>query len=100
MRNAPIRYGFVIKNNEAHIIENNEPLTYTEAIMSRDSKKWLEAIKFEMDSIYSNQVWTLVDALKGVTPIGCKWVYKEKIGEDDLVEIYKAKLVAKSFRKK
>ena len=29
---APIRYGFVIENNEAQIIQNDEPLTYTEAI--------------------------------------------------------------------
>ena len=54
MRNVPIRYGFVIENNEAHIIENDEPLIYTEAIMSRDSDKWLEAMKSEMDSMYSN----------------------------------------------
>ena len=39
VRNAPMRYGFVIENNEAHIIENDEPLIYTEAIMRRDSDK-------------------------------------------------------------
>ena len=95
-----MRYGFVIENNEAHIIENDEPLTYTEAIMRRDSDKWLEAMKSEMVSMYSNQVWTLVDAPEGVTPIGCKWVYKKKIGADGQVETYKARLVAKGFRQK
>ena len=95
-----MRYGFVIENNETHIIENDEPLTYMEAIMRRDSDKWLEAMKFKMDSIYSNQVWTLVDAPGGVTPIGCKWVYKKKIGADGQVETYKARLVAKDFRQK
>ena len=54
----------------------------------------------EMDSMYSNQVWTLVDAPEGVTPIGCKWVYKKKIVADGQVETYKARLVAKSFRQK
>ena len=62
MRNAPERYGFIIENNESYIIENDEPLTYTEAIMSRDSKKWIEAMESEIDSMYSNQVWSLVDA--------------------------------------
>ena len=57
-------------------------------------------MKSKMDSMYSNQVWTLVDALGGVTPIGCKWVYKEKIGADGQVETYKARLVAKGFRQK
>ncbi|KAL0455115.1 UNVERIFIED_CONTAM: Retrovirus-related Pol polyprotein from transposon TNT 1-94 [Sesamum latifolium] len=41
-----------------------------------DSNKWLEVIKSEMDSMSSNQVWTLVDPHKGVKPVGCKWVYK------------------------
>ena len=50
--------------------------------MSSDSSKWLEAIKFKMNSMYDNQVWTLVDAPEGVTPIGCKWVFKIKIRVD------------------
>ncbi|KAL0444834.1 UNVERIFIED_CONTAM: hypothetical protein Slati_2206100 [Sesamum latifolium] len=46
------------------------------------SDKWLEAMKFEMNSMGSNQVWTQVDRLKGVRPVGCKWVYKRKLGAD------------------
>ena len=91
---------FIIKNNEARIIKNDEPLTYTDAVMSRDSDRWLEAMRFERDSMYVNQVWTLVDAPKDVSPIGCKWVYKKKIGADGQVETYKARLVAKGFRQK
>ena len=68
--------------------------------MSRDLDKWLEAIKSEIDSMYSNQVWILVDAPEDMTPIGCKWVYKKKIEADGQVETYKARLVAKNFRQK
>ena len=50
-----------------------------------------------MDSMYINQVQTLIDAPKGVIPIGCKWIFKKKIGVDDQVETYKARLVAKNF---
>ena len=50
--------------------------------MSSDSDKWFNAIKFEMDSMYANQVWILVDAPEGVTLIDCKWVFKIKIRED------------------
>ena len=53
-----------------------------------------------MDSMYSNQVWTLIDALKGVTPIQCKQVYKKNIGVDGQVETYKVKLMVKNFRQK
>ena len=33
----------------------------------------------KMDSMYENQVWTLVDPPEGIKPIGCKWVFKKKI---------------------
>ena len=68
--------------------------------MSRDSNRWLEAMRSEMDSMYVNQVWTLVDAPEGVNLVGCKWIYKKKIGADGQVETYKARLVAKGFRQK
>ena len=57
-------------------------------------------MKSEIDSMYANQVWTLVDASEGVTSIGCKWIFKKKIRVDDEVETYKARLVAKDFRQK
>ena len=68
--------------------------------MSRDSDRWLNSMRSEMDSIYVNQVWTLVEAPKGVNPIGCKWVYKKKIRADGQVGTYKARIMAKYFRQK
>ncbi|KAL0411935.1 UNVERIFIED_CONTAM: Copia protein [Sesamum latifolium] len=62
-----------------------------------DSDKWLEAIKSKIDSMGSNQVWTLVDPPKGVRPVGCKWVYKCKLGADGEVTAFKARLVAKGY---
>ncbi|CAL9005058.1 unnamed protein product [Prunus brigantina] len=38
-----------------------DPETYMKAMLDIDSKKWQEAMKSEMDSMYANQVWTLVD---------------------------------------
>ena len=68
--------------------------------MSRDPYKWLKVIKSEMDLMYINQVWTLVDAPEGVTPIECKWIFKKKIEADGQVKIYKARLVVKDFRQR
>ncbi|KAL0282280.1 UNVERIFIED_CONTAM: hypothetical protein Sangu_2958400 [Sesamum angustifolium] len=45
-----------------------------------NSEKWLKSMKAEMDSMGSNQVCTLIDLPKGVKPVGCKWVYKCKLG--------------------
>ena len=35
-------------------------------------------MKSKLESMYSNNVWTLVDLPQGVKPIGCKLVYKRK----------------------
>ena len=50
--------------------------------------------------MYTNQVWTLVDKLEGIKPIGCKWVYKRKIAPNGKVETYKPRLVAKGYNQK
>ncbi|KAL0405760.1 UNVERIFIED_CONTAM: Retrovirus-related Pol polyprotein from transposon RE2 [Sesamum latifolium] len=50
-----------------------------------------------MDSMGSNQVWTLVDPPKGVRLVGRKWVYKHKLGADREVTGFKARLVAKGY---
>ncbi|KAL8118911.1 hypothetical protein AgCh_016413 [Apium graveolens] len=94
-------YGLVIENdNKLSIIDDDDHVTYNEAMSSVDSEKWHSAMKSEMESMYTNQVWTLVEAPEGVKPIGCKWVYKRKIGADGQVETYKARLVAKGFRQR
>ena len=53
-----------------------------------------------MESMYSNQVWLLIDPPDGVKPIGNKWIYKRKRGVDGKVETFKARLVAKVFTQK
>ena len=50
-----------------------------------------------MDSMYSNKVWTLVDPPEGIVPVGCKWIFKHKLGVDREVVTYKTRLVAKGY---
>ena len=54
--------------NGAH---GDDPKTYNEAISDIDFEKWLETMPSEIDSMHSNQVWTLVDPSEGIVPIGC-----------------------------
>ena len=54
----------------------------------------------EIESMKIKNVWTLVEASKDIKPIGCKWVYKKKVGANGKVETYKARLVAKGYRQK
>ena len=78
----------------------DDPTSYYEAFNDKDFDFWKEAMKSELESMYSNNVWTLVDLPQGVKPIGCKWVYKRKKGVDGKVETFKARLVAKGYSKK
>ncbi|KAK8696495.1 hypothetical protein V6N13_001629 [Hibiscus sabdariffa] len=78
-RHEPERYGFLVTTHgDVILVDQDEPKTYQEAVLSPDSEKWLEAMRSEMDSMSNNQVWTLVEPPEGIKPIGCKWVFKKK----------------------
>ena len=78
----------------------DDPLTYCSAMGGSDKEEWLKAMNLEMESMYSNSVWDLVDQPDGVKPIGCKWIYKRKRGADGKVQTFKARLVAKGYTQK
>ena len=80
------------------LLDHDEPTNYEEAMMSPDSVKWLEAMKSEMGSMYENKVWTLVDLPDDRQAIENKWIVKRKTDTDSSITIYKARIVAKSFR--
>ena len=64
---------------------------------SYERDKWKDAMEKEMQSIEANKVWELVELPEGNKTIGCKWVFKRKIGINGLVERHKARLVAKGY---
>ena len=76
-------------------MDHDEPASYQEAISSPDSDRWLEV----MQSMYDNQVWTLIDPPNGLKTIGCRSVFKKKTNMDGNVHTFKAPLVAKGFKK-
>ena len=71
--------------------------TFSQAISSKKSELWYEAMKDEMDSMASNRVWDLVQLPYGVKVIGCKWVFKTKKDSQGNIERHKTRLVAKGF---
>ncbi|XP_052885251.1 uncharacterized protein LOC128293778 [Gossypium arboreum] len=97
-RHAPERYGFLITmHGDILLIDQDEPRTYQEVVASPDSEKWLEAMRSKMDSMYENQVWTLVDPPEGVKPIGCKWVFKKKTDMDAMFKSIRILLAIATF---
>ena len=74
-----------------------EPTTVNKALTGDEREKWKEAMEAEFASLKSNKVWELVRPPKEAPVISCKWVFKRKVGENGLVERYKARLVAQGY---
>ena len=75
-----------------------EPKNYLEAISCKDSPKWMTAMQEEFESLLKNGTWQLVDKPKGCKVVGCKWVFKKKLGIPHVEpERFKARLVAKAY---
>ena len=74
----PERYlGILTKDlEEVFLMEDrdirNNLKTYDEAMLDIDFEKLMELMKSEIDSMHSNQIWSLIDPPEGIIPIGCK----------------------------
>ena len=71
-----------------------EPESHVE--VEKDAN-WCATMEEEMCALAENETWDLVDAPKGVKPIGCMWVYKVKYNTNNSVNRYKARLVVKGY---
>lgn len=59
-----------------------------------------KAMNCKMESMYSNSVWSLIEAPEKVKLIVCNWIYKRKKGSNGNVATFKARLVGKSCTQK
>ena len=51
----------------------------------------------EYNSLLENNTWDLVNADKGESIVGCKWIFKWKLNSDGQPERAKARLVAQGY---
>ena len=79
---------------------SKDPVSFSEAIGSSDSDKWIDAMNDELRSMDQNKVWELVELPERYKTVGCKWVFKTKRDSKGNIERHKAKLVAKGFTQK
>ena len=61
---------------------------------------WLDAINSEMEALYTNDTFEIVELPDGRKAIGSKWVFKIKYKSSGEVDRYKARLVAKGYNQK
>nr|GEY20882.1 hypothetical protein [Tanacetum cinerariifolium] len=72
-----------LKHGELNLVMGNRKITHK------------EAIKSEIQSMYDNQVWNLVDTTLGLNTMGCKWIFKKKTDMDGKVYTYKPRKLTK-----
>jgi hypothetical protein len=61
---------------------------------------WVNAMHEELENFERNHVWELVDPPPNCKPIGKKWVWKNKEGENGEVVMNKSRLVSQGFSQK
>nr|GEX13698.1 hypothetical protein [Tanacetum cinerariifolium] len=61
-----------------------EPTNYKAALLDLESKKWLDAMNVEIQSMKDNYVWVLVELPPNARTVGSKWLFKKKTNMDDI----------------
>lgn len=69
-----------------------EPLTFKNVMLSIDSIFWKEEVNNEIEYLKTNGTWYLCDL-----PFGCKWIFKQKLRYDGIINKFKTRLVEKGF---
>ncbi|XP_071712716.1 uncharacterized protein [Rutidosis leptorrhynchoides] len=90
-RHSPERY------DKIFLVDETEPTNYKDVTSDPESEKWHEAMNAEMQSMYDNEVWDLVDLPPNNKHVKSKYVFKKKTDMDGNVHTFKARLVAKGF---
>nr|GEU78404.1 uncharacterized mitochondrial protein AtMg00810-like [Tanacetum cinerariifolium] len=81
-------------NSNPTATSTNLPADQTETLTVETLIPTVEAMQEELLQFKIQNVWSLVDCPEGVSPIGTKWVFKNKKDERGIVIRNKARLVA------
>nr|GEX12829.1 hypothetical protein [Tanacetum cinerariifolium] len=97
IRCALDRMCLYIDAKEHELGDLGEPANYKAALLDPESKKWLDVMNVEVQSMKDNDVWVLVELPPNARTVGSKSLFKKKTDMDNAVYIFKARLVAKGF---
>ncbi|GJS53510.1 ribonuclease H-like domain-containing protein [Tanacetum coccineum] len=94
-RRPQIVLSLVHRYPEEHELGDLDELAnYKAALLDPESKKWLDAMNVEMQSMKDNTVWVLVELPPNARTVGSKWLFKKKTDMDGALYIFKAHIRA------
>jgi hypothetical protein len=93
-------YVVYLQKSDFDIGSSKDLISFSQALESVDSTKWMNAMKDELKSMNQNEVWDLVELPEGYKKVGCKWVFKTKSDSKGNIERFKARFMAKGFTQK
>lgn len=79
------------------MISEFEPKSFKEA---PKDEGWIKVMEEELDEMEKNGTWSLVPRPEHKNVIGTKWVFRNKLNEDNTVVRNKSRLVCKDMPKK
>nr|GEV29527.1 hypothetical protein [Tanacetum cinerariifolium] len=89
-RRALDRMCLYINAEEHELGDLSEPANYKAALLDPESKKWLDAMNVEMQSMKDNDVWVLVELPPNARTVSSKWLFKKKTDMDGVIYVFKA----------
>ena len=81
-------------------VTDTEPLTYKQAVASRDSADWKKAMDSEISSLNKHNTGTLIKRPIGANILDNRWVYRIKRDADGNPVKMRARLVVRGFMQK
>ena len=76
----------------------SSPPSITVALEGDKGDEWAAAMEAELQSLWENEVYDVVDRPPGKKVIGTKWVLRVKTDSEGNIDKFKARVVAKGFR--
>ena len=96
----PDDYMVYLQESDFDIGINKDPVSFSQAMNSDDSSKWVNAINEELKSMEQNSVWDLVELPINSKKVVCKWIFKTKHDATGNINDLKPDLLPKVLLKK
>ena len=86
-----------LQESDFDIVINKDLVSFSQAIKSDDSNKWIAAMNEKMKLMYQNCVWDLLELPNNCRKVKSKWDFQTKRDTKGNIERFKARLVDKGF---